>query len=638
MLGRSRDEIVGMHQSKLHPPGQADRYRQKFATHIQKGHAADFDGEVIRKDGALVPVTISASPLTIRGHRFILGLFRDITERKRMEQRLEHLSAVLRAIRNVNQLIAREKDRDKLLKGACDNLIETRGYYNTWLAILDESGGLVTTAEAGLNKDFLPILEQLKRGELTDCSRRALRQSELVVTEDPVSTCVDCPLAGMHHDRGAMTTRLEHRGKVYGMLTVSIPRALITDEEEQSLFQELASDIATALHTIELEEKHQRTEEALKESEEKFRTFMETASDLINITDKDGKFTYVNDSMVRTLGYSKEELIGMHITQLLSKETLKNFKPNWEELITKGEIVVEPTWVTKDGKEIYGEVKVVAIYDSNGNYAGSRTVFRDITERKRLEQTLKEKTQEAEAASQAKSEFLAHMSHELRTPLNVIIGFSELMMDEVPGKVNEKQRQSLSDILGSGQHLLTLINDILDLSKVESGKMELKLRNIALPGVIESLRREIMPVIASRKQSFDIEVEDGLPLVRADKVKVRQVLLNLLSNAAIFTPDGGKLKVEATRENGWCRVSVVDNGIGIKKEDQEQIFEAFRQIESPTATEKGGTGLGLTVAKQIIEKHGGRIWVESEYGKGSKFSFTLPLATADEPHPRENQH
>ena len=147
-----------------------------------------------------------------------------------------------------------------------------------------------------------------------------------------------------------------------------------------------------------------------------------------------------------------------------------------------------------------------------------------------------------------------------------------------------------------------------------------------------------MPVIASRKQSFDIEVEDGLPLVRADKVKVRQVLLNLLSNAAIFTPDGGKLKVEATRENGWCRVSVVDNGIGIKKEDQEQIFEAFRQIESPTATEKGGTGLGLTVAKQIIEKHGGRIWVESEYGKGSKFSFTLPLATADEPHLRENRH
>jgi len=241
---------------------------------------------------------------------------------------------------------------------------------------------------------------------------------------------------------------------------------------------------------------------------------------------------------------------------------------------------------------------------------------------------LRGKNEQLEEASRAKSEFLAHMSHELRTPLNVIIGFSELMLDGVPGKVSKEQRQCLSDVLGSGQHLLGLINDILDLSKVESGKMELRLGDIALPGVMESLKSEIMPMLVTRKQSLEVNVERGLPLVRADKAKVRQVLLNLLSNSTKFTPDGGKLRVEAFRENNWCRVSVIDNGIGIKKRDQKRIFDPFCQLESSLSKEEGGTGLGLTIAKQIIEKHGGRIWVESEYGKGSRFTFTLPLATA----------
>ncbi len=241
---------------------------------------------------------------------------------------------------------------------------------------------------------------------------------------------------------------------------------------------------------------------------------------------------------------------------------------------------------------------------------------------------LREKNEQLEEASRAKSEFLAHMSHELRTPLNVIIGFSELMLDGVPGKVSKEQRQCLSDVLGSGQHLLGLINDILDLSKVESGKMELRLGDIALPGVIESLKSEITPMLVTRKQSLEVNVEGGLPLVRADKAKVRQVLLNLLSNSTKFTPDGGKLRVEAFRENNWCRVSVIDNGIGIKKRDQKRIFDPFCQLESSLSKEEGGTGLGLTIARQIIEKHGGRIWVESEYRKGSRFTFTLPLATA----------
>lgn len=257
-------------------------------------------------------------------------------------------------------------------------------------------------------------------------------------------------------------------------------------------------------------------------------------------------------------------------------------------------------------------------------------------ENKRLVESLQrsnkllfEANEELKKATQAKSEFLASMSHELRTPLNVIIGFSELMVDKVPGKINEEQRQCLSDILDSSHRLLNLVNEVLDLSKVESGKMEFKLENVALTEVIESLTRTMLSVLAPRKQSLDIEIEEGLPAVHVDEGRLEQVLLNLATNSSKFTPDGGKLKIEAIKADNWCQVSVIDNGIGIKEEDQERIFEPFCWLDNPLTKEKSGTGLGLALVETIVEKYGGRIWVESEYGKGSRFTFTLPLATTD---------
>ena len=282
----------------------------------------------------------------------------------------------------------------------------------------------------------------------------------------------------------------------------------------------------------------------------------------------------------------------------------------------------------KSSKELQGKNELLDAQNEELRAQGEELIAQ--------QQELLEKTGEVEAASQAKSEFLAHMSHELRTPLNVIIGFSQLMLDKVPGEVNQEQKQCLTDILHGGEHLLGLINDIFDLSKIESGRLKLQLTDVNLSDVIEPLAGTMKTILASRKQTLDIEVEKGLPPVHADKAKLRQVLFNLLGNAIKFTPDEGKLKIEAARKNDWCQVSVVDNGIGIKKEDQEKIFEPFYQLANPLIKGKTGAGLGLALARQIVEKHGGKIWVESEWGKGSRFSFTLPLAKS-KPHPREGR-
>ena len=228
--------------------------------------------------------------------------------------------------------------------------------------------------------------------------------------------------------------------------------------------------------------------------------------------------------------------------------------------------------------------------------------------------------------TEAKSAFLASMSHELRTPLNTITGFCQLLLDGIPGKINEEQRQCLSDILDSGQHLLNLINDVLDLSKAEAGKLELKPENLDVADIIDNVVQTVKPMLTDNRHKLGLSIEKGLPEIRADKGKLRQIFLNLVSNAINFTPAGGQLSIKVSRQGDWCQVSVVDNGMGIKKEEQERIFQPFTRIDKLPDRKRAGTGLELALTKQFVEIMSGKIWVESEYGKGSRFILTLPLA------------
>jgi two-component system, NtrC family, sensor kinase len=247
----------------------------------------------------------------------------------------------------------------------------------------------------------------------------------------------------------------------------------------------------------------------------------------------------------------------------------------------------------------------------------------------RLFRELADKSHQLEVASQHKSEFLANMSHELRTPLNAIIGFSEVLSERMFGELNEKQEEYSKDIHASGQHLLSLINDILDLSKIEAGRMELELSDFHLPTALDSALTLVRERAGRRGIALQMNVDNRLGQIQADERKVRQVVLNLLSNAIKFTPEGGRIEVRATLQDGLVEVSVSDTGVGIAPEDQDAIFEEFRQVG--TADKKAeGTGLGLTLCRKFVELHGGRIWVKSQVGVGSTFTFTIPTRRGQE--------
>ncbi len=243
----------------------------------------------------------------------------------------------------------------------------------------------------------------------------------------------------------------------------------------------------------------------------------------------------------------------------------------------------------------------------------------------RLFAELKRSNAQLEQATEAKSRFLANMSHELRTPLNAIIGFTDVLLAQMAGPVNERQRDYLNDVASSGHHLLSLINDILDLSKVEAGRVEMDFVDLDIAATVDSALTVVRDRAERHAIAFSVHLDEGLPDVRADERRLKQILLNLLSNAVKFTPDGGHVHVSCARRDAEVEIAVHDSGIGIAPEDQPKVFEEFRQVGKDTARASEGTGLGLTLTKRLVELHGGRIRLDSELGKGTTFTFTLPV-------------
>ena len=365
-----------------------------------------------------------------------------------------------------------------------------------------------------------------------------------------------------------------------------------------------------------------------------YRELFEVAPDAILEVDREGTIRLVNEEAEQLFGFPRTELIGKRVEDLLPERYravhLTNRAHYHDRPVKRPMGSAIDLWARKsDGTEFPVDIKLSPIQTEEGLQI--MCVVRDITERRRTEEqirslndTLERRNREVERANQLKSEFLASMSHELRTPLNAIIGFSDLLKEQHAGEANEKHQRYLNHISHGARHLLTLINDILDLSKIEAGRLDLRCEKLTLPDDIEEVFTAVRPLATTKGLHLDVHVNASLEL-HADKTRFKQILYNLLSNAIKFTAAGGGITVEAHTEDTRLRISVGDTGIGIAPDEVETIFEAFHQAAETTKGVREGTGLGLAITKRLVEMHRGRIWVESEVGRGSRFFVEMPL-------------
>lgn len=395
--------------------------------------------------------------------------------------------------------------------------------------------------------------------------------------------------------------------------------------------------------TAQEEKAHSRAREHMR-----FRELLEAAPDAIIEVDREGRIVLLNKVTEQLFGYEREELLGQPVEMLIPQEARTGHhahrKGYWASPSTRPMGTgLKLEGQRKDGSRFPVEISLSPVQFEEGFRVSA--IIRDVSERRLAEEQLRAiqaaytgdlaaknreleaRNEEVERANRLKSEFLSGMSHELRTPLHTIIGFTELLEEEIEGPLNEKQHRFIRHIHRDSQHLLELINDVLDLSKIESGRLELRHEFFPLPEALEETVSSVRP----RGDVKSIQIESIVPKaleIYADRLRFKQILYNLLSNAVKFTPEGGRVWVEVTTPPGFVEVSVSDTGIGIPSAEQESVFDKFYQVGQRQAGGLEGTGLGLAITRRLVEEHGGSIRLFSEPGKGSRFTFTIPFVPA----------
>jgi hypothetical protein len=358
--------------------------------------------------------------------------------------------------------------------------------------------------------------------------------------------------------------------------------------------------------------------------EKEFETIFNSVNDGILIHSLEGRFLEVNQIVCNGLGYPKDELLQMTVMDITPPEFRETVHEQVVGVLNQGSGIVETMSRCKDGSLVPIELNIRPI-----EYKGTTAILavaRNITERKKAEDAMFNAKLAAEAANKSKSEFIANMSHELRTPLTSIIGFSDILISENFGTLNESQKKYISNVLRSGKNLLNLINDIISISNIENGKMELHINEFFVSDTIDQVEALMIPIASKKDIELTCNIDIETPTLKADAMKFKQILYNLVSNAIKFTDQGGSVAIGGKISEHIVHISVKDSGIGISPEDQDKLFNPFFQADSSSTREYGGTGLGLALVKKFVEMHDGQIWVDSEVGKGSTFTFRIPTA------------
>jgi PAS domain S-box-containing protein len=480
------------------------------------------------------------------------------------------------------------------------------------------------------------------------------------------------PLAAFRGEidlRGAFAIPLRNGPNVIGVMAFFSREVREANDDHLSMLSALGGQIGQFME-------RKRIEQGLRDSEERYRSMIGALDEGIMLVDVERRVFATNASAERILGVTSAEVVGARASEQFPEaafddgrpvgealpflETLETGEPRQNVVFKIARADGQAVWISMNSQPLArhegkANAALVSFTDISGRRAAeeslraahaeleSRVEKRtsqlteantrlqsEIEERERAQREMRLAKELADTANQAKSAFLANMSHELRTPLNAVIGFSELLEQQIFGQLNDKQTAYVGNVLVSGRHLLQLVNDILDISKVEAGRMDLAYELTPIGGIVDVVRGVIQALAAKKGINFEVSVPDDLPAVQVDPGRIKQVLYNLISNAIKFTPRGGFVRLSAHTNGQYLVVEVADSGVGIAHEDLGRLFREFEQLPQPGGVRPEGTGLGLALTRRLVELHGGKVEVESELGKGSTFSVYLRLRTPDE--------
>ena len=631
MFGYGAAELVGRGISLLIPELADGRHQGSLDQYCAKDHTrpAGLGREVVgrRQDGSLLPIEISVSEMWLGGARYFTGMLRDCSARKAAEEALQKAGALQSAIFNSANFSSIATDAKGVIQ-----------IFNVG-------------AERMLGYAAADVMNQITPADISDpqelIARAEALSGELATPITPGFEALVFKASRGIEDIYELTYIRKDGSRFPAVVSVTALR----DAQNGIIGYLLIGTDNTARKQV--EEERGKLDQRLRDQHFYTRSLIESNIDALMTTDPRGIITDVNKQTEALTGCTRDELIGAPFKNYFTDPSRAEAGIN--RVLTEGKVTnYELTARARDGTLTVVSYNATTFHDRERSLQGVFAAARDVTELKRYEQTLQQKNVELEGASRMKSEFLANMSHELRTPLNAIIGFSEVLRDGLMGELTAKQRGFVGDIFSSGTHLLSLINDILDLSKVEAGKLTLDLEPVEVSTVFANSLAIVRERAARTHIRLDIEAAEELGSIQADARKVKQIVYNLVSNAVKFTTDGGQVTLTAGRvprsevghlSGRWTgrsfpladsefanflKISVTDTGIGIGVDGLGRLFEPFSQIDSGLARKFEGTGLGLVLVKVLTELHGGTVAVESAAGEGSCFTVWLPLRAADE--------